>query len=177
MKRNISGLIKSATLIAAIAFGAAGISAQNSLPAPGSGGSFNPSPGAGPGFGNNGIGWNPGPPPPSYWGSPWYNGYSSNPSVVISPSVSIGNFANQGTTKVIACGYDATGVWRVLPMLVNYVYNGVQYNVTVLNAWNPWSDQWDQGVDVQAYNTNYILRNVTYNFYVVLSYGTFYFNL
>lgn len=151
--------------------------AQNSLPAPGSGGSFQPSvtPNVSPTYG--GIGWNPGPPPPTYWGSPWYDGWNYGPSVVVSPSVSNGNFQNQGTVKVIACGYDAQGVWRVLPMLVSYQYNGVQYNVNVLNAWNPWTDQWDKGIDVQAYNTSYYLRGIQYDFYVVLSYGTFYFNL
>ncbi|MCM1370180.1 MAG: hypothetical protein NC204_07400 [Candidatus Amulumruptor caecigallinarius] len=145
--------------------------AQNSLPAPGSGGSFNPNPG--PSYGG---GFNPGPPPPSYWGSPWYNGWGYSPSIVISPSVS-NDFQNQGVTKVVACGYDATGVWRVLPLVVSYQYNGIQYDVNVLNAWNPWTDQWDRNIDVQAYNTDYVLRNVTYDFYTILSFGTFYFNL
>lgn len=95
---------------------------------------------------------------------------------MVSPSVST-NFQNQGLTKVIANGYDAMGVWRVLPLLVSYQYNGVQYDVNVINAWNPWTDQWDKGVDVPAYNTDYVLRNVTYDFYAVLSFGTFYFNL
>ena len=87
------------------------------------------------------------------------------------------NFQNQGTIKVIACGYDATGVWRVLPLVVSYQYNGVQYAVNVLNAWNPWTDQWDTDVDVPAYNTDYQLRGNTYDFYTVLSTGTFYLNL
>ena len=78
---------------------------------------------------------------------------------------------------MIANGYDAMGVWRVLPLVVSYQYNGVQYNVNVLNAWNPWTDQWDKGVDQQAFSTDYVLRNVTYDFYVPLSFGTFYFNL
>lgn len=157
--------------IAVLAVAALPAFAQNSLPAPGSGAGFQPN------YGGPGAAFNPGPPPPSYWGSPWYNGWGSSPSVVISPSVSFGNFQNQGTAKVIACGYDATGVWRVLPMLVSYQWNGAQYNVNVLNAWNPWTDQWNRGLDIQAFNTNYILRNVTYDFYAVLPFGTFYFNL
>lgn len=186
MKTNIgfkSGIIRFVKVFALTVAAFAGtltLSAQNSLPAPGSGGSFQPAGGGG-GGGGDGFGpgpaWNPGPPTPAYWGSPWYTGYTNSPTIVVSPSVSTGNFTNQGTIKVIACGYDAQGVWRVLPMLVSYQYNGVQYDVNVLNAWNPWIDQWDKGIDVPAYNTNYILRNVTYDFYVVLPYGTFYFNL
>lgn len=179
MKTHILTKIKAVMAAAAILACAAGLSAQNSLPAPGSGGGFQPNTGGGfgGGFGGPGPAWNPGPPPPTYWGSPWYTGWNSSPSIVISPSVSTGNFTNQGITKVIANGYDATGVWRVLPMVVSYQYDGVQYDVTVLNAWNPWTDQWDRGLDIQAFNTNYILRNVTYDFYAVLSFGTFYFNL
>lgn len=181
MKAKILRCLRAVAAVAAIALCAPLAAAQNSLPAPGSGGGFQPSgggfgtgPGA-PSFG--GIGWNPGPPPPSYWGSPWYNGYNPSPTVVVSPSITIGNSQNQGVMKVIANGYDAMGVWRVLPLLVSYQYNGVQYDVNVLNAWNPWTDQWDKGVDVQAFNTDYVLRNVTYDYYVVLSFGTFYFNL
>lgn len=151
--------------------------AQNSLPAPGSGGGFQPNAAPGWGGGWGGGGFNPGPPPPSYWGSPWYSGWNYSPTIVVSPSVNTGNFTNQGTTKVIACGYDAMGVWRVLPLVVSYAYNGVQYDVYVLNAWNPWTDQWNRGVDVRAYNTDYTLRGTNYDFYVVLSFGTFYFNL
>lgn len=144
---------------------------QNSLPAPGAGGSYQPN--TGPGMG---MGWTQTPPPP-YWGSLWYDGWETSPSVVVSPTVNTGNFQNQGITKVIACGYDAQGVWRVLPLVVSYQYNGVQYSVNVLNAWNPWTESWDKGVDVPAYNTDYYLRNVEYSFYTVLSTGTFYFNL
>lgn len=174
IRSRITGLLAGLGILA----GAAGLSAQNSLPAPGSGGSFQPNTGGGFGPGPAyGPGWNPGPPPPTYWGSPWYTGWNSTPSIVVSPSVSTGNFVNQGITKVIANGYDAMGVWRVLPMVVSYQYDGAQYDVTVLNAWNPWTDQWDKGLDVQAFNTNYILRNETYDYYAVLSFGTFYFNL
>lgn len=108
--------------------------------------------------------------------SPWYAGWDSSPITSAGNSVST-NSRNQGVIKVIANGYDATGVWRVLPLVVSYKYNGVQYDVNVLNAWNPWTDQWDKGVDVPAYNTNFLLRNITYDFYAVLSFGTFYFNL
>lgn len=174
IRRRITCLLTGLAILA----GAAGLSAQNSLPAPGSGGSFQPNTGGGFGPGPvYGPSWNPGPPPPTYWGSPWYTGWNSTPSIVVSPSVSTGNFVNQGITRVIANGYDAMGVWRVLPMVVSYQYDGAQYDVTVLNAWNPWTDQWDKGLDVQAFNTNYILRNVTYDYYAVLSFGTFYFNL
>lgn len=155
--------------------GVSGAFAQNSLPAPGSGGAFTPNPG--PAMGGFGPAFNPGPPPPTYWGSPWYDGYSYNPTIVVSPSIQTGNFSDQGITKVVACGYDATGVWRVLPLLVSYQDTGGQYLVNVLNAWNPWTDEWDKGVDVQAFNTDYTLRGVNYDYYVVLSFGTFYFNL
>lgn len=145
------------------------ISAQNSLPAPGGGkgGNSLPAPGAGrwsmPMAGPNwGSPW--GPPPPAsdpYWtpshdGSDWQQG---------------------GNLTVMACGYDAQGVWRVLPLRVSYEYNGVQYDVEVVNAWNPWSDTWNMGVDVPAVNTSYYLRGNYYDFYVVLSTGTYYFNL
>lgn len=145
-----------------------------------------PGPGPAPGFGMspgmaptpNGPGA-PAPPPPSpaaLWGSPWWNGWNQSPTVTVSPSVTIDNL-NSGRMKVIACGYDAQGVWRVLPLYVQYNYNGVNYNVTVLNAWDPWTDMWNNDVDVQAFITDYTLRGVNYNYYVVLSYGTFYFNL
>lgn len=160
------GAVLSVALVTS--FGAA---AQSSLPAPGSGGGFQPSMSP-----SNGIGWNPGPPAPSNWGSPWYEGWGYSPTVVMSPSVSNLN-QNQGITKVIACGYDAQGVWRVLPLLVSYQYTGAQYTVNVLNAWNPWTDTWNRGVDLPAYNTDYYLRGVDYGFYTVLPTGTFYFNL
>lgn len=157
----------------------AGCLAQNSLPAPGSGGSFNPAPiGGGGGFGGGfgpgpGMMGNPGPPPGPAWGSPWGPGWSSSPTIVVNTP----SWQNQGTTNVIACGYDNRGIWRVLPLHVAYVYNGAQYDVTVLSAWNPWTDRWNRGVDLPAYNTTYYLRGNTYDFYTILSSGTFYFNL
>ncbi len=152
--------------------------AQNSAPAPGSGGSFNPAP-------SNGIGWNPGPGgpggpgpavPPSNWGGPWGAGWNSSPSIVINTPIVVSN-PNSGVTKVVACGYDAQGNWRTIPLTVQYQWNGVQYNVTVLNAWNPWTDMWNRGVDSPAFNTSYYLNGTTFNFYTVLSTGTYYFNL
>lgn len=153
---------------------ALGVMAQNSLPAPGSGGSFRPNMG-GP-MGPNGIGWNPGPMYPGNWGSPWYSDWNNSPTIIVQPTINAG-LSDQGVTKVVACGYDAQGIWRVLPLTVSYQYNGVQYIVNVLNAWNPWTDQWDRGVDTPAYNTDYYLRGVEYSFYTVLPTGTFYFNL
>ena len=191
MKRDICMKIRMLLAVVALALGCAAMSAQNSLPAPGSGGSFRPNTGGsmggpgwggggpGPGWGGGGPGWGGSAwgPGPGYWGSPWYNGYDYSPTIVVSPSVTTNSSQNQGIEKVVACGYDATGVWRVLPLVVSYQWDGVQYIVNVLNAWNPWTDQWEKGVDVEAYNTNYQLRNVTYDFYAVLPFGTFYFNL
>lgn len=167
--------------LAALLLGVAtvsGLSAQNSLPAPGSGGSYRPAPvtgggggfnrpgpgmGMGPGMGPSwgGIGWNPGP------------GWNNSPTIIVTTP----NWTNQGTENVVAFGYDVQGVWQSLPLHVAYVWNGVQYTVTVLNAWNPFSQSWNIGVDQPAYNTSYYLRGNTYDFYVPLSTGTYYFNL
>ncbi len=170
MKTNILRAFVAATSILS---GVAIMVAQNSLPAPGSGGSYQPNIPSG-GWGG---GFNPGPPPPSYWGSPWYSGWDYSPTIVVSPSITTNNFQNQGVTKVVACGYDAQGVWRVLPLVVSYQSNGIQYDVNVLNAWNPWTDHWNRNLDVPAYNTDYTLRGNNYDFYTVLPFGTFYFNL
>lgn len=168
-----SGILS--TLVALV-FGVSGVFAQNSLPAPGSGGSYTPNMGGGGAWGPpNGIGWNPGPAYPGYWGSPWYNGWNYSPTILVNQPAN--DLSNQGITKVVACGYDATGVWRVLPLTVSYQYNGVEYVVNVLNAWNPWTDSWDKGVDAPAYDTSYRMRGVTYDYYTVLSTGTYYFNL
>lgn len=176
-KRNgARGLLRVLVVLFVAVLSAMSIYAQNSLPAPGTGGSFRPNPiGSGmpgpvipspsmPGYRPGlGAGCGPG------WGPGWTN-YPSAP--IPSPS-----WTNQGETNVIACGYDATGVWRTIPMRVAYVYNGVDYDVTVLAAYNPWTDMWNRGLNVAAYNTNYYLRGVYYDFYTVLSTGTFYFNL
>lgn len=147
-----------------------GLYAQNSLPAPGGGpggmGNSLPAPGGyTPGMG------------PGGWGSPWGTPPPPPSNPAWSPGTIGTGWQNSGNITVTACGYDAQGVWRVLPLRVNYNYNGIQYNVTVLNAWNPWSDTWSYGVDVPAVNTSYYLRGNNYNFYVVLSTGTYYFNL
>lgn len=168
---NIMGVVMTLLFVIFLSVSVAG---QNSLPAPGSGGRYRPN--LGPSFGPpNGIGWNPGPTYPGNWGSPWYQGWYNDPTVM-SPTITTG-LSDQGITKVVACGYDAQGIWRVLPLTVSYQYNGVQYIVNVLNAWNPWTDQWDRGVDTPAFNTDYYLRGVEYSYYTVLSTGTFYFNL
>lgn len=116
------------------------------------------------------------PNPAARWGSPWWNGWNATPTPTAGPSVTIDGL-NSGKMNVVACGYDAEGVWRVLPLYIHYNFNGVNYDVTVINAWDPWTDMWNQGVDVQAFITDYTLRGINYNYYVVLSYGTFYFNL
>ncbi len=177
MKRNIQRKIhkislRGISLAIFLAFGAAAMTAQNSLPAPGSGGSCNPAPSRP----VNGIGWNPGPPPPSSWGRQWGGpGWYNSPSEIISNSYP--NWNNQGSINVMACGYDVQGVWRNLPLHVAYTYNGVNYDVTVINAWNPWTDMWDHDVDRPAYNTSYYINGNTYDFYTALSTGTYYFNL
>ena len=174
MKKTIYALM--------LALGAAGMaSAQNSVPAPGSGGGFTPAggpggatsvpaPGSGGGFQPGG---GPGPAGPA-WGGPWGGGWSSSPAIVVSPPVS--GF-NSGLTNVVAVGYDAMGNYRALPLRVSYQWNGAYYSVTVINAWNPWTDAWNYGVDLPAYQTTYQFRGQTYNYYAVLSTGTFYFNL
>jgi hypothetical protein len=106
------------------------------------------------------------------WGAPW-NG----------PLSQMANGANQdipsdeGICNVISCGYDAQGIWRVVPLNVSYNYNGAQYDVTVNNAWNPWTDTWEMGINIPAINTYYFLKGNYFNFYVVLTTGTYYFNL
>lgn len=189
MKNTISNYITGAILVWAMilcgasamaqnSFGApgGGVGGGNSAPAPGTGGSFRPNAPVGPA---NGLGWNPGPGPvgpgPGWnngWGPGW-NNWNTTPSIVVNVTPN----PNQGVEKVIACGYDAQGIWRVIPMKVAYIYNGAQYNVTVLDAWNPWTDFWETDLDQPAYNTYYYLRGVYYNFYAPLSTGTFYFNL
>ena len=131
-------------ILGAILLGSMAMSAQNSLPAPGSGSVTTPA----------GGGWNP------------------NTTVVVSPT-----YQDNGKVNVVGVGYDDEGVWRTIPMAVQYNYNGSQYSVTVLTAWNPWTDSWDTGLDIPAFNTSYRLDGTSYDFYVVLSTGTYYFNL
>lgn len=185
MKNIVLKNRKGNNLLARIAFTAMaviaavfGMSAQNSLPAPGTGGSFNPAPigggnpgwGGGPGWGGPGPGWGgPGP----GWNNGWGPGWGYSPSIIINTP----SYVNRGTVNVAACGYDAQGIWRTIPMHVAYYYNGVDYDVTVINAWNPWTQSWMRNIDQPAYNTDYYLRGNTYDFYAPLSIGTFYFNL
>ncbi|MBD5283368.1 MAG: hypothetical protein HDS31_01995 [Bacteroides sp.] len=162
--------LKILAVAAALALGAPALVAQNSFPAPGGGGGNSaPAPGSGGSFRpNGGFGAGPGVPPPT-WGNPWNNNFGG--------PMSGPNWANSGTMTVLGCGYDAQGIWRTIPLRVAYQYNGIQYNVRVLNAWNPWSDMWNMGVDQPAYNTSYYINGNTYDFYAPLSTGTYYFNL
>lgn len=172
---KIKPLLVGALLAIALLAGA------QSLPAPGSGGSFQPGGNTGgslPAPGSGGYyqpnNWGPSVPPPSTWGSPWYgNGFNVNVNLNAGNS----GWQNQGTLTVMACGYDNMGIWRAIPLRVAYQWNGVQYDVTVLNAWNPWSDMWNLGIDQPAYVTSYYTHGQTYNFYAPLSTGTWYFNL
>lgn len=140
-----------------------------------------PPPPPGPTFGNgpdpapgSGI-YNPGPPAPQ----PPMAGPGPSPlaPLVVNAPLSSPNWENSGVTTVVACGYDAQGVWRTIPLRVSYNYNGSFYDVTVLSAWNPWTDTWNYGIDMPAFNTSYFLNGTTFNFYTNLSTGTFYFNL
>lgn len=162
-------------IVSAMLLGIMGMLAQNSVPAPGSGSITPPA-----GGGGWGGGFGPGPvvPPPPVWGSPWgygwngYYGWSPSTTVVVSPT-----YQNNGKVNVIGVGYDDEGVWRTVPMSVEYNYNGEQYSVTVLTAWNPWTDSWNTNLNIPAINTSYRLDGTSYDFYVVLSTGTYYFNL
>ncbi|MCH5224341.1 MAG: hypothetical protein J1D77_00025 [Muribaculaceae bacterium] len=118
------------------------------------------------------VGLQPPPPPPPSpqnvppgWGAP---GFLAAP-----PAAGL----NEGTLNVMATGYDSESVLVQIPLVVSYVYNGAQYQVTVLNSWNPYSQTWNIGVDTPAYNTSYYFNGFNYNFYAVLPSGTYYFNL
>lgn len=108
----------------------------------------------------------PTPPPPPGWG---YTGYLAGP-----PS---GEWMNQGSLNVMATGYDSESVLVQIPLYVTYTFNGVNYDVTVLNSWNPLTQTWNIGVDSPAYQTSYYFNGFNYNYYVNLPSGTFYFNL
>lgn len=140
---------------------------QEPGPAPGPGIGNGPAPAPGSGF------YNPGPPAPQ----PPLEGNGPMAPLVVNTPLSNPDWQNQGTMTVIACGYDAQSVWRTIPLRISYNYNGVQYNVTVDSAWNPWTDCWNYGVDIPAFSTYYFLNGNYYNYYVNLSTGTFYFNL
>lgn len=162
------------TMIAAIVFAIGSISAQNSAPAPGTGGAFTPNNGPVPG----GPAPAPGPNGPMWGtsnslmnGGPWGPGSFSGP-------YNNGPGYNTGISKVIAVGYDASGVWETIPMVVSWHWNGFFYDVTVQNAWNPWTQSWEEyGLDIPAFETSYTLRGVPYTWYANISTGTYYFNL
>lgn len=102
-------------------------------------------------------------------------GWAGIPGTLTVPPTA--DWMNQGTINVMATGIDSEGVTKQIPLFVSYNFNGVQYNVTVLNAWNPYTMTWDCNVDMPAYSTSYFFNGFTYNYYVMLSTGTFYFNL
>ena len=107
----------------------------------------------------------PAPAPPPGWGA---SGFLPNP-----PEPDF----NQGTINVMATGYDTESVLVQIPLVVSYSFNGVNYNVTVLNSWNPYTQTWTMGIDIPAYQTSYYFNGFTYNYYASLPSGTFYFNL
>lgn len=135
----------------------------------------------GPAIGNNGPGWAGngfGPSTPMWgttpgmmtggcWGNISYSGPDNPPPVVY----------NNGILHLVAVGYDAQGVWQTVPIIVQYQWNGVGYDPTVLDAWNPWTQSWQPNLDLSAFQTQYLLRGQTYNWYVNLPTGTYYFNL
>lgn len=114
---------------------------------------------------------------PGLWGSPWLNTDTIDRQISVKDTSMTPNRQNSGYTTVIACGYDAQGIWRTIPIHVRYRYNGIRYDVDAINAWNPWTDSWNCNVDTPAINTEYLLHGNEFSFYVVLSTGTYYFNL
>lgn len=123
---------------------------------------------AGNGFGPSGPMWGCG--PGMMEGGPWNATYSG-------PDYQAPATFNNGIAHVVGVGYDAQGVWETVPLIVQYQWDGAQYDLTVLDAWNPWTRAWDGRLDISAYQTQYSLRGVTYDWYVNLSTGTYYFNL
>lgn len=105
-------------------------------------------------------------PPPPGWGAPGY---------LVSPPSQ--DWMNNGYLNVMATGYDTESVLVQIPLYISYSFNGVNYNIMVLNAWNPYTQSWNIGVDSQAFQTSYYFNGFTYNYYVNLPSGTFYFNL
>lgn len=135
----------------------------------------------GPAIGVNGPGWTGhgfGPHVPMWGtspgmmiGGPWGDSAFSGPD---NPPML--NF-NNGISHVVGVGYDVQGVWETVPLIVEWHWNGAQYDVTLMNAWNPWTRVWETQLNIPAYQTAYALRGVTYEWYVNLSTGTYYFNL
>ncbi len=93
------------------------------------------------------------------------------------PGVTHKDWQDNGHIVVIACGYDNMGIWRTVPLHIKYHYNGFQYVAIVLDAWNTNTETWDNNINIPAVNTYFTHCNEEYDFYVVLSTGTFYFNL
>lgn len=131
--------------------------AQNSLPPPGYG-SLKPR-------------HNP------FWGNPFLNNPQMIPPFSINRPLSSPDWQNNGYENVIAVGSGAQGVWRSIPLNISYSFNGAQYNVTVINAYNPWSQSWMNGIYIPAYSTYIFLKGTYYKYCVDLSVGTFYFNI
>lgn len=115
----------------------------------------------------------PGAPPPPPAGS-LPPGWGGPGSLTTPPSA---DWMNQGTMNVMATGYDTESVLVQIPLVVSYSFNGVNYDVTVLNAWSPFTQTWNIGLDIQAIQTSYYFNGFTYNFMVSLPSGNFYFNL
>ena len=111
--------------------------------------------------------------PTDYFNSdyPWNQGWLSMDDANANKNL------NKGEVTTLACGYDATGVWRTIAMRVAYSSNGILYKSIVLSAWNPWTDEWERNINVPAVNTDIDIKGTTFKFYVVLSTGTYYFNL
>ena len=111
--------------------------------------------------------------PTDYFNSdyPWNQGWVSMNDAHANKNL------NKGEVATLACGYDATGVWRTIAMRVAYSSNGILYKSIVLSAWNPWTDEWERNINVPAVNTDIDIKGTTFKFYVVLSTGTYYFNL
>ena len=109
------------------------------------------------------------PPPPNTppgWGAP---------GMLVNPPSS--DWMNSGTMNVMATGYDTESVLVQIPLVVSYSFNGVNYNITVLNSWSPLTQTWNLGVDVPANQTSYYFNGFNYNYVAYLPSGTFYFNL
>ena len=111
--------------------------------------------------------------PTDYFNSdyPWNQGWVSKNDTNANKNL------NKGEVATLACGYDATWVWRTIAMRVAYRSNGILYKSIVLSAWNPWTDEWERNINVPAVNTDIDIKGTTFKFYVVLSTGTYYFNL
>lgn len=112
----------------------------------------------------------PGNPPPPVAPPGW-----STPGMLVTPPS--GDWMNEGTMNVMATGYDTESVLVQIPLVVSYSFNGVNYDVTVLNAWSPYTQSWILDLDTPAYQTSYFFNGFTYNYYANLPSGTFYFNL